>query len=56
MSIIKHIMDSLDKRCINPVSTGIYTSESDVCRRQILTSKVDLHTEIIKIYIMPVDP
>ena len=29
-----------------------YTSESDVCRRQILTYKNDPITEIIKIFIM----
>ena len=30
-----------------------YTSESDVCRRQIPTSKVDPRTERLKICIMP---
>ena len=33
----------------------LYTSESDVYRRQILTSKDDPHTERIKTYIMTVD-
>ena len=31
-------------------------SESDVCRRQILTSKVDSRTERVKLYIMVVHP
>ena len=33
----------------------LYTSESDVCRRQILTYK-DPRTEGIKIFIVAVDP
>ena len=44
---------------INPPSTGpdrLYTSESDVCRRQILTCKDDPRTKRIKICIMTVDP
>ena len=32
-----------------------YTSESDVCRRQILTYKDDLSTEIIKIFLMSIE-
>ena len=31
-------------------------SESDVCKRQILTSKVDPGTVRVKIFIMAVDP
>ena len=34
----------------------LYTSESDVCRRQILTYKDDPHTERIKTFIMAVNP
>ena len=34
----------------------LYTSQSDVCRRQILTYKVDPLTEKIKTLIMAVDP
>ena len=35
----------------NPVSAGnrLYTSQSEVCRRQIVMHKVDLCTEMIKI-------
>ena len=32
------------------------TLESDVCRHQILMSKVDSHTERVEIFIMAVDP
>ena len=39
---------------INP--SRIYTSESDVCRRQILTYKDGPRTERIKIFLMVVDP
>ena len=40
-----------------PLQSGdrFYTSESDVCRRQILTYKDDPRTERIKIFIMAVD-
>ena len=34
----------------------LYTSESDVCRRQILTYKDGLRAEINTIFIMSVDP
>ena len=34
----------------------LYTSESDVCRRQILTYEVYHRTERIKIFIMVVAP
>ena len=34
----------------------LYTSESDVCRRQILTYKDDPRTERMKIFIIAVDP
>ena len=34
----------------------LYTSKSDVCRRQILTSNVDASTESIELFIMAVDP
>ena len=34
----------------------LYTSKSDVCRRQILTYKDDFRAERIKIFIMVVDP
>ena len=34
----------------------LYTSESDVCRRRILTHKECPSAEIIKIFIMAVDP
>ena len=34
----------------------LYTSESDVCRRQIMTYKDGLHTERIKTFITAVDP
>ena len=43
----------------NPFSAGtvfIRTTESDVCRRQILTYKDDPRTESIKIFLMAVDP
>ena len=33
----------------------LQSSESDVCRRQILTSKVDPHTVRVNIFIMIVD-
>ena len=33
----------------------LYTSESDVCRRQILTSKVDPRNVKFKIFIIAVD-
>ena len=41
-----------------PVQSGdrFYTSESDVCRRQILTYKDGPRTEGIKILIMALDP
>ena len=42
---------------LNLNSAGIdLTSESDVSRRQILTSKVDPRTVRVKIFIMTVDP
>ena len=34
----------------------LYTSESDVCRRQILTYKDGPRTERVEIFIMTVDP
>ena len=34
----------------------LYTSESDVCRRQILTYKDGPRTERIKIFLMAADP
>ena len=34
----------------------LYTSESDVCRRQILAYKVDPRTKRIKIFLTAVDP
>ena len=34
----------------------LYTSESDVCRRQIMTYKDDPRTKKKKIFIMAVDP
>ena len=42
-------------RIIQPLQRGnrLPTSESDVCRRQILTSKVDPHTVRVKIIVMP---
>ena len=42
----------------NPFSAGerLYTSESDVCRRQILTYKDCPRTERIKLFLMAVDP
>ena len=44
--------------CLLPLQRGdrLSTSESDVCRRQILTSKVDPRTERVKIFIMVLDP
>ena len=47
---------------IIPYSAGINfrrqnpSVESDVCRRQILTSKVDPRTVRVKLFIMAVDP
>ena len=35
---------------------GLCESESDVCRRQILTSKVGPRTEKMKLFCMVVDP
>ena len=45
-------------KAVNPYSAEIdfTTSESDLCRRQILMSKVDTHTERIKIFTMAIDP
>ena len=37
-------------------SDRLYTSESDVCRRQILTYKDDPRTERINIFIAAIDP
>ena len=34
----------------------LQSSESDVCRRQILQTKVDPHTVRVKIFTMAVDP
>ena len=34
----------------------LQSSESDVCRRQILTTKVDHRTVRVKIFLMAVDP
>ena len=41
-----------------PFQSGgrLYTSESDVYRRQILTYKDGPRTEIVKIFLMAVDP
>ena len=39
----------------NPIRDRLYTSESDVCRRQILMYKDGLRTERIAIF-MTVDP
>ena len=43
---------------IQPLQCGdqLWSSESDACRRQILTSKVDPHTVRVKIFLMAVDP
>ena len=35
---------------------GPYTSQFDVCRRQMLTYRDDPHTEGIKHFLMAVDP
>ena len=40
---------------INPYSAEIYFSRQ-VCRRQILTTKVDPRTVRVKIFLMVVDP
>ena len=46
------------KETYQPIQSGdrLYTSEYDVCRRQILTYKDGPHTEITKLFIMVVDP
>ena len=43
---------------LQPLQRGdrLQSSESDVCRRQILSSKVDLRTVRIHIIILDVDP
>ena len=43
---------------VSPFMRGdrLYTPESDVCRRQILTYKDDPRTERIKLFVMIVDP
>ena len=54
-----HALEVVDRGKINStflVRERLYTSQSDVRRRQILTSKVGLRTERIKIIIMAVDP
>ena len=51
---VKHAPSGLEL----PFQRGdpLYTSESDVCRPQILTYKVDPRAERIEIFIMAVDP
>ena len=49
---VTHLQGSLNLT----LSARLYTSESDVCGRQILTYKDDPRTEIIEIFIMAVDP
>ena len=43
---------------LKPLQRGgrLWTSEYDVCTRQMLTSKIDLRTVKIKIVIIVVDP
>ena len=45
-------INPLPLQCGDPLKS----SESDVCRRQILTTKVDPPTVRVKIFLMPVDP
>ena len=56
------IWKAVGRYCLNagnvdPFSAGdrLYTSEPDICRRQILTYKDDRRAERIKIYLMAVD-
>ena len=39
-----------------PITSRLYSSESDVCIRQILTTKVDPRTVRVIIFIIVVDP
>ena len=49
---------SVNHKLTQPFQRGdrLYTSESDVCGRQILTYKDDPRAERIKIFLMTVDP
>ena len=59
-----HNLDDNRRNNFNPYSAGIdlsrqnltSTAESDVCRRQILTTKVDPCTVRVKQFVMIVDP
>ena len=51
-------MTVIVRMCYEPFQRGdrLYTSESDVCRRQILTYKDGLRTEINIAFLLAVDP
>ena len=56
--VILKMIYSSDQACenINPQNAGIdFRTESDVCRRQILTTKVDPRTVRVKIFLLIAD-
>ena len=61
-SVVEPMVFNADQESITLATISPYSgdrlqmSESDICRRQIPTSKVHLNTESINIFIMVVDP
>ena len=53
---VAQLKQKISQHQINIIGNRLYTSESDVCGRQILTYKDDPRTERIEIYIMVVGP